>query len=289
MAYPRTISGTGEPRLRLGINTGNVQWLPRSSRVPTGPLPEVIAAVMRDGYEGFQGPDTAVYQAAGAAWMSYGRVDRVAEARELALRLRDGGCAAASIFVGTGLEDEPEALALYEAVLRAVEETGVPMFIETHRATLTQDIWRTVQAVKRLPDLRFSGDFSHWYTGLEMVHGDWEAKVAYAMPVIERTRFLQGRIGTSGQIQVDIGSYESALRNDDVKHFLQLWRLAMAAFRRDVKPGEHLWFIPELLGMAGYAMTWHRPDGYLEECGDRYEQASVLCRLAKEAWKTSAS
>ena len=43
---------------------------------------------------------------------------------------------------------------------------GIAMsHIETHRATICQGMWRTVQFVKRFPELRFNGDFSHWYAG----------------------------------------------------------------------------------------------------------------------------
>lgn len=69
------------------------------------------------------------------------------------------------------MEDDDEAARLIDAVLNASVRYDVPLYVETHRATIFQDLWRAVQFVARFPELRFNGDFSHWYTGLEMVYG----------------------------------------------------------------------------------------------------------------------
>ncbi len=52
--------------------------------------------------------------------------------------------------------------------------------------------------------MRFNGDFSHWYAGQEMVYGGFEKKFAFIQPVIERVRFLHGRISSPGCIQVAV-------------------------------------------------------------------------------------
>jgi hypothetical protein len=35
------------------------------------------------------------------------------------------------------------------------------IYVETHRATATQDVRRTVDLVSRISEVRFNGDFSH--------------------------------------------------------------------------------------------------------------------------------
>ena len=53
-----------------------------------------------------------------------------------------------------------------------------------------QDMYRTVRAVERNPEIMINGDFSHWYTGQEMPYGDWEQKLAFIQPVFDRVGFL---------------------------------------------------------------------------------------------------
>lgn len=62
-----------------------------------------------------------------------------------------------------------EVAALVDAILAASSRHNLPIFLETHRATITQDIWRTVQITKRFPEVWFNGDFSHYHCGQEMV------------------------------------------------------------------------------------------------------------------------
>ena len=126
------------------------------------------------------------------------------------MEAREAGLECLTLHVGWGYEDEDEATQLIEAVLDASARYSVPLYVETHRATLFQDIWRTVQFVRRFPQLQFNGDFSHWYTGLEMVYGGFENKLACIQPVIERIRFLHGRIGNPGCMQVDVGDMQAA-------------------------------------------------------------------------------
>ena len=54
-------------------------------------------------------------------------------------------------------------------------------------------------------EIRFNGDFSHYYTGQEMVYGDIEAKWTFMQPIFDRVRFIHARIGSPGCMQVDIG------------------------------------------------------------------------------------
>ena len=121
------------------------------------------------------------------------------------------------------------------SVLEASARHRIPLYPETHRATVFQDLWRTVQLVRRFPELRFNGDFSHWYTGLEMVYGGFEKKLEFIQPVLDRVRFLHGRIGTPGCIQVDIGDGD-ALGRPYVAHFRRSGSQLFQAFSATPPP-----------------------------------------------------
>jgi sugar phosphate isomerase/epimerase len=186
--------------------------------------------------------------------------------------------------VGWGLEDDDCAARLIEAVLAASERHGVPLYVETHRATIFQDMWRTVRFVERFPELRFNGDFSHWYTGLEMVYGGFENKLAFIAPVLERVRFMHGRIGNPGSIQVNIGNGD-VRAHPYVAHFRTLWTAAFRGFLGAALPGDYFLFVPELLSPRIY---YARPVAPGVEESDRWEQSLVLKRIAEECF-TAAS
>jgi hypothetical protein len=180
------------------------------------------------------------------------------------------------------MESDAEIDRLVEAIVAASLKHRVPLYVETHRATITQDIWRTVELVKRHPDVRFNGDFSHWYTGLEMRYGDIDAKLAFLAPVFERVRFFHGRIGTGGHIQVDVGD---GADRPWIDHFREMWTRSFLGFLRSAKPGDYVVFAPELLpATIFYAWGATNAKGELVEEGDRWQQSLVLKRIAEECF-----
>ena len=260
------------PRLRCYLNLMTLEDLP--------PMEAPLEAIAAAGYEGVQFTEQVTAgQAAACARLGLGkagagRVNRPEEAAPLAARFREEGLECGTLHVGWGMEDEDEAARLIEAVIEASVRRDLPLYVETHRATVFQDLWRTVQLVRRFPELRFNGDFSHWYTGLEMVYGGFERKLAFIEPVLERVRFLHGRIGSPGCIQVDVGEGESSGR-PYVEHFRALWMACWRGFAASACPGDYLLFVPELLSpRIYYAMAAER--------SDRWAQALVLRRLARE-------
>ena len=228
------------------------------------------------------------------------RVNTPEEAETVAATHVDRGDLCVTLHTGWGLEDEDEVNRLVEAVLTASVKHHLPMFIETHRATITQDLWRTVQITRRFPEVRFNGDFSHYYCGQELVYGDWSAKLAFMEPIFERTGFIHGRIASPGCMQVPIDSNLSARPQqahgvvDYLAHFKELWTRAMHGFLRCAKPGDCLIFAPELLsGRHYYARLFPGESGQLVEESNRYRQALLYKDLARacfrDAWRMAAS
>jgi hypothetical protein len=209
-----------------------------------------------------------------------GRVNHPSDAYRLAMEAREAGLECLTLHVGWGYEDEDGATQLIEAVLDASARYSVPLYVETHRATLFQDIWRTVQFIRRFPQLQFNGDFSHWYTGLEMVYGGFENKLAYIQPVIERVRFLHGRIGNPGCMQVDVGDMQDASKLSFVAHFRTLWTGVFASFLHRSLLGESICFAAQLLAPDIY---YAREFNGREE-SDRWQQSLVLIQIARECF-----
>ena len=192
------------PKLRTYLNLDNLTDLRADSLFPQG-----LDAAARDqrlaadGFEGVQLANDSL-PAAGSLLPFCGldRISTPAEADAVAAKHANRGDECLTVHAGWGVEDDDEVLRLVEAILAASEKHRLPIFIETHRSTITQDMWRTVQMTKRFPEVRFNGDFSHYYCGQEMVYGGLEMKLAFMEPIFSRTGFLHGRIASPGNMQV---------------------------------------------------------------------------------------
>lgn len=273
-------------RLRFDLNLFTVTGLPAWSAGPQPGAADFFARVRDAGYQGLQ-HDAPVAGALAAALRMTGsaRVLHPDQALEVARRHADQGFDASTIHLGHGLETADEAARLVEAILDAVAATSYPLFVENHRATLTQDMRRTLDLIAAFPGLRFNADMSNWYTGLEMPYGDFAAKLDALAPFFARVRFMHGRIGNSACMQVAVADGDPAAH---LRHYREMWRRCAQGFLDHAAPHETLVFAPELLPATldvdgadlevNYARL--RPDGE-EEC-DRWEQASRLCAIMQD-------
>ena len=278
------------PSFRPDLNLATTWSLPAWSTGPRGDEQVVLEAALEAGYRGIQGANPRRCRDLGLVPTTFDLQPVPGGLAEKARRWADLGFACCTLMLGTGLESDDEAARLVEEVLEAGADSRLPLYVETHRATVTQDLWRTVQLVGRFPELRFNGDFSHWYTGLDLAFGDFDAKLEFAAPVLDRVRYLHGRIASSGCIQVDVGDGRSG-DEVPVAHFRQIWTRAFAGFLAgmvdDPCPPADLaiGFAPELLPPeVGYARLVTGADGDTREEGDRWTQGMVLSRLAAECF-----
>jgi hypothetical protein len=270
------------PYLRCDMNGGNLFTLPPYSSGPKGDEREKLAATKAAGFEGVQGGNVGICKELGLKTTGGGRVDKKGEADNCAKQNKDAGHDCATLHCARGFEDDEEVFGLVDDIINASVKHDFPLYIETHRATLTNDIWRTIQIAKKFPGVRFNGDFSHWYTGAEMVYGDISAKFDACAPVFERVRFIHGRIGNPGNMQVDIGD---GTGRTYVDHFREMWTRSFVGFLKTAKPGDFICFTPELLPPnIYYARVFPNAKGELVEEGDRWTQAILYTKIAKECF-----
>ncbi len=287
---------SGEPELRLYMNMMALDSLPSWTSGPRGTFDQRMASLKAAGFRGVQFAENGTpaelhcCRALDMGMAASGRVNNPAEAERLAERIAGDDYECATVHAGWGLEDDDAACRLIEGILNASERWRVPLYIETHRATICQDMWRTVQFISRFPEMRFNGDFSHWYTGQEMVYGNFEEKFAFIRPVLERVRFLHGRIASPGCIQVaiDAGADEAPVY---VGHFRKLWTAAFRGFLAEERARsanselKFICFAPELLGPdIFYARTFNG----MEE-SDRWQQSMVLAEIAQQCFACAQS
>lgn len=247
-----------------------------------------IAAVQAGGFTGMQfggGSPEEIRRCldSGVGVAESGRVNTPREADEFARHVAGSGAACATVHLGWGFEDDHEACELIDALLEASAKHNVPLYPETHRATVLQDMWRTLGFTKRFPELRFNGDYSHWYTGLEMVYGGFEWKLERLAPIFERVSFMHGRIGDPGAIQVEVLGADD--RRSFVDHFRAMWTRTFQSFLRNAQSGDYLCFSPEVLpANIFYSRTKRNERNEEVEVADRWEQSLILAAIAQDCF-----
>ncbi|MCH7408109.1 hypothetical protein MM239_01770 [Belliella sp. DSM 111904] len=275
------------PYLRLDINYGNCNELPEFSKGPKGNDEEKHSLIKSAGFEGIQDGIPRLCEEYGLGLTAHARINQVGELSQLAPVWKSQGFDCATIHLGWGIETDREVDLLVEDVLNTSMKLDFPIYLETHRATVTQDMQRTVALTERFPEIRFNGDFSHWYTGQEMVYGGIEMKWDFIQPIFERVRFLHGRIGNPGSIQVDIGD---GLGLTYVEHFKEMWTRSFVGFLQSAQKGDFICFTAELLPASiYYARNIILPNGEVQEEGDRWRQAILLNEIAKSCWQEAES
>lgn len=281
------------PRFIQALNLGTITKLPDWSAGPKGSAAEIAQVLLGAGYTGVQGSDDPAYGKAGLITYGSSRVAAPGEALEVLQRQVDAGHEQTTLHVGTGFETNEQAYALIEDILSASQKLNHAAHIETHRATITQDIFRTLGWVEKFPEMTINADLSHYYTGLEMQYGSIPEKLEIMKPIFRRVRFVHGRIGSSGCIQVPIGV---GLRDEPhVTRFGWMWQYCFAGFLETAAAGAAIPFAPEILPETvdtpdgplhiEYAFPNLGADGTLRELGDRWDQGFRLTDIAKAAFE----
>lgn len=284
------------PKMRVYLNLDNLIDLRAGSRGPAIDARDLDDRLAADGFEGVQltteAPPPAGFK---LPFCGLDRINLPAEADPIVARHLDRGDQCLTVHAGWGIEDDDAVFRLVESILEASRKHRLPVFIETHRATITQDMWRTVEITRKFPEVLFNGDFSHYYCGQEMVYGGMEMKLAFMAPIFERVGFMHGRIASPGGMQVPIDSLTGTPRmahgaSDYLAHFREMWTLAMRGFLQGAGPGDVLIFAPELLaGTYYYARLFPDSSGTLVEESDRYAEAMLYRDLARECFLSTRS
>ena len=267
-------------RLSRQLSAATALDLPSWSGGPAADA-EPFSAAAAHGYEGvqvFHPRQVGRGSASGLDRMSGIGAARTIDEVDAVVGRWSGLVTSVSLHLGTGFESAGEADELVGTTLEAADRHAIAVLVETHRGTLFQDPARALALVDDHPELRFTADLSHWYTGAELVYGDLEAKLVALQPVFERCRMIHGRISDPGCIQVAVAEPDPS---PHVSHFRRMWS-AVAAACAAADEVDELPFVVELLpASVGYARTVAR-DGVVEEETDRWAQADVLWRIASE-------
>jgi hypothetical protein len=162
------------------------------------------------------------------------------------------------------------------ACLQLGAQARVPVYFETHRLTLTNDLLYTLQLLEQVPELQLVADLSHFVVAREFPapvdrrHHQWVAAL------LARSVALQGRVATREQVQVPLHFPQ---HRPWVDQFFAWWQLGAQLWCKRMPQDAVLNFMCEL-GPPPYALTG--ADGY--ELSDRWQEALLMKQRMRAMW-----
>jgi len=159
---------------------------------------------------------------------------------------------------------------------RLAHDSGIPVHVETHRDRMTTDLFFTLHLLDCFPDLRLTGDLSHYVVGREFAWPIAEENHAHMRRILDNCWGFHGRVASREQAQVQISFPH---HKDWVDLFMGWWDYGIRSWRRRAPEDAILTFLCEL-GPPEYAMTG--PDGY--ELSDRWQEAQTMKDMIRDLW-----
>jgi hypothetical protein len=169
-----------------------------------------------------------------------------------------------------------DAVPFVERWMREASEAGIPTLFETHRDSLLNDLYFTLQLIDLVPEMRLCADLSHFVVDREMREPISDRDQAYIDLILGRSDCFQGRVANREQVQIQIGFPQHAAWVDVFRNW---WKAGMQSWRRRNADDATLIFLCEL-GPPPYAIT----DGEQRELSDRWDEALTIREWVRDIW-----
>lgn len=170
-----------------------------------------------------------------------------------------------------------ECFPYIEGWRRLAHDAGLTLHIETHRDRMTTDLFRTLHLLDCFPDLRLTGDISHYVVGREFAWPIDDENHRLMRRILDNCWGFHGRVASREQIQIQIGFPQ---HKDWVDLFMGWWEYGFRSWRKRAPADATLTFLCEL-GPYEYAITG--ADGH--ELSDRWEEARQMKDMIREMWR----
>ena len=169
-----------------------------------------------------------------------------------------------------------DAVPLVQRWMGEAAERNLPLLFETHRDSLLNDMYFTLQLMELLPEMRLCADLSHFVVDREMRNPIAARDQQYVARILARSDCFQGRVASREQVQIQI---DFPQHREWVEIFKGWWREGMQGWRQRAAANAELVFLCEL-GPPPYAIT----DAEQRELSDRWAEALQIRGWIEEIW-----
>lgn len=169
-----------------------------------------------------------------------------------------------------------DAVPVVQRWMREAAERNMPLLFETHRDSLLNDLYFTLQLMGLLPGMRLCADLSHFVVDREMRNPLSVRDQEYVARILNRSDCFQGRVANREQVQIQINFPQ---HQEWVEIFKGWWCDGMQAWRQRNADDAELVFLCEL-GPPPYAIT----DAGQRELSDRWDEALQIRQWVEEIW-----
>ncbi len=190
---------------------------------------------------------------------------------------KDANACLVNIIGGVMPIEPADAVPVISHWMQEAENYDFPLLFETHRDSLLNDLYYTLQVMDLVPEMRLCADLSHFVVDREMRAPITTTDQAYIDRVLQRSDCMQGRIASREQVQIQI---EFPQHQEWVAIFRHWWKLGMRAWRQRSADDATLVFLCEL-GPPPYAIT----DRNQRELSDRWLEALQIRSWVLEIWR----
>ena len=152
----------------------------------------------------------------------------------------------------------------------------VEILFETHRDSILNDLYYTLQLIDAVPEMRLCADLSHFVVDREMWTPINERDQNYINTILDRSECFQGRVAARGQIQIQLGFPQHQVW---VEVFKNWWKEGIKRWKTRNDDDATLIFLCEL-GPPAYAIT----DENQLELSDRWEEALLIKSWIESIW-----
>ena len=189
-------------------------------------------------------------------------------------KLFDASCI--NIISGITPLNPKNALPIIRQWIEEAEIADIKILFETHRDSLLNDLFFTIQLMDLVPEMRLCADLSHFVIDRELRLPLPDRDQEYINTVLKRSDCFQGRVANREQIQIQL---DFPQHKEWVDQFKKWWRYGLLDWRTRNNQDAELIFLCEL-GPPPYAMT----DKNQEELSDRWDEALLIKSWIETIW-----
>ena len=190
-------------------------------------------------------------------------------------KLFDASCI--NIISGITPLNPKNAIPIIRQWIEEAEIADIKILFETHRDSLLNDLFFTIQLMDLVPEMRLCADLSHFVIDRELRLPLPDRDQEYINTVLKRSDCFQGRVANREQIQIQL---DFPQHKEWVDQFKKWWRYGLLDWRTRNNQDAELIFLCEL-GPPPYAMT----DKNQEELSDRWDEALLIKSWIETIWK----